>query len=317
MQRATGIRLLILISLLMILIAVAIGREDNGFDLTGSLVPADQIHLGGPPRDGIPAIDAPVFVSAGQAEFLSDDQRVLGLAYRGQVRAYPISILNWHEVVNDRFGQEPVAISYCPLCGTGVAFAARSAAGAHKFGISGLLYNSDVLLYDRATESLWSQLLMQAVAGPLKGERLTPLPLSHTSWKAWRKQHPDTQVLSTDTGHARDYARDPYAGYLDSSTLYFPVSSRSRRYHPKERVLGVEIDGQFKAYPFSELSRSGSALVTDRVADRTITVRFDAEAQSAQAFAADGTQLAAVTGFWFAWYAFHPETEIYSVANRQ
>lgn len=295
----------------LVLAGVATGREDNGFDLDGSLVPANQIHAGGPPRDGIPAIDEPSFVDAGGAGFLADDDRVLGLLHRGQARAYPIAILNWHEVVNDRIGDDPIAVTYCPLCGTGVAFDVDGGGGSSEFGVSGLLYNSDVLLYDRATESLWSQLMMQAISGPRRGERLTPLPIDHTSWRAWRERHPDTLVLSTDTGFDRDYARDPYAGYTDSRSVYFPLSSRSRRYHPKEQVLGVERDGQFRAYPFAELSRADGGVVDDRFAGRPIRVRFDADARSAQAFDADGRVLPAVTSFWFAWFAFHPQTEVW------
>ena len=152
---------------------------------------------------------------------------------------------------------------------------------------------------------------MQAVAGPLKGERLTAVPLVHTSWRAWQLEHPDTLVLSTETGFRRDYDRDPYAGYTGSSDLYFPVNARSRRYHPKERVLGLEIDGRFKAYPFAELSRTGRKEIDDSFAGRKLTIRFDEVAESARVFDEGGRELAAVTGFWFAWYAFHPATEVF------
>ena len=117
----------LLLGLLILAFASAISRDNNGFDLSDSLVPADQIHLGGPARDGIPAIDHPRFVAATEAGFLNDQERVLGLAHNGVIKAYPIAIMNWHEVVNDRFAAEPVAITYCPLCGTGVAFAAHHA----------------------------------------------------------------------------------------------------------------------------------------------------------------------------------------------
>ena len=131
----------------------------------------------------------------------------------------------WSSVVSDHFA---------------VAFDAGPVGKERQFGVSGLLYNSDVLLYDRATESLWSQLLMQAISGPAKGTRLMALPAVHTSWRAWREKYPGTMVLSVDTGFARDYSVDPYAGYDTDTALYFPVRGESRRYHPKERVLGVE-----------------------------------------------------------------------------
>ena len=317
MRRSNLIRLVLLVALLGVLVSAACGRDDNGFDLTGSLVPADQIHLGGPPRDGIPSIDRPRFVAADDADFVTDTDRVLGIARNGRTRAYPIAIMNWHEVVNDRVGGESILVTYCPLCGTGVAFLSPAATGEQGFGVSGLLYNSDVLLYDRQTESLWSQLRMQAVAGPLKGQRLAAVPLIHTSWRAWRAEHPDTQVLSIDTGFDRDYERDPYAGYMASSEVYFPVSASSRRYHPKERVLGLEVDGRFKAYPFAELSRSGDDEIGDSFAGRKLTIRFDPAAKSARAFDENGAEVTAVTGFWFAWYAFHPETEVYTAGRRR
>ena len=134
---------------------------------------------------------------------------------------------------------------------------------------------------------------------------------TRATWRAWKQAHPDTLVLSTDTGFHRDYGRDPYIGYGGGSGLYFPVRAQSARYHPKERVLGLEIDGRFKAYPFAELSRTGRAELTDRFAGRQIRIRFDAVNQSAQAFDADGNQLAGIVGFWFAWFAFHSETEVF------
>ncbi|WP_373509099.1 DUF3179 domain-containing (seleno)protein [Thiocapsa sp.] len=143
----------------------------NAFDLSGGLAPPDEIHVGGPPRDGIPALTDPAFVPAAQADFLAPDDRILGLTPGGEARAYPIAILNRHEIVNDGIGGRAVAVTYCPLCGTGVAFDALHTGRRVEFGVSGLLYNSDVLLYDRQTESLWSQIAKQAVTGPMKGQR--------------------------------------------------------------------------------------------------------------------------------------------------
>lgn len=295
--------------------ALAVTR--NGFDLAESLVPVDEIRSGGPPRDGIPALDDPKLVRAEKADFLTGEDRVLGLERRGEARAYPIKILNWHEIVNDEVAGQPIAVTYCPLCGTGMVFDAEVAGRTLQFGVSGLLYKSDVLLYDRQTESLWSQIGKEAIAGPLRGVPLTALPVTHTSWQAWRKAHPETLVLSTQTGHARDYSRDPYGGYGEESGLYFPVGPRSDRFHPKEWVLGVEVNGRFKAYPFSELAKSGQRKIRDRFNDRTILIRFDPVNQSATAHGTDGRQLPAVPGFWFAWYAFHPETEVFTAGRHR
>lgn len=281
----------------------------NGFDVSAALVPPTAIARGGPPRDGIPAIDHPRFVEAARSG-LADGDRVLGLALDGAARAYPVKILNWHEVVNDRIGDRPVAITYCPLCGTGMAFDARVAGRETTFGVSGLLYNSDVLLYDRATESLWSQLMEQAVSGPLKSTRLIPLPLAHTTWAAWRRRHPATEVLSTKTGFARDYSRDPYAGYDRVARLMFDVQHRDDRLHNKEWVLGLRRGDQAKAYPFSTLDRLADAQgrLDDRLGGQPVEIRFDRAHRSAEAFDAAGRPLPAVMAYWFAWVAFHPDT---------
>lgn len=290
----------------------AAAQTRNGFDLRGALVPADAIQQGGPPRDGIPSIDRPRFVEAGQSG-LKDGDRVLGLARGGIVRAYPVRILNWHEVVNDRLGAEAVAVTYCPLCGTGMAFDARvGGKEPSSFGVSGLLYNSDVLLYDRGTESLWSQIMEQAVAGPMKGSQLTSVPLTHTTWSHWRSRHPRSEVLSTDTGHVRDYERDPYAGYDAVPRLVFDVQHRDERLPLKEWVLGVRLGGQAKAYPFSALAQRVDAKwqLADQLGDVPLTIRFDAGHRTAEAFDAKGQALPSVMAFWFAWVAFHPKTQV-------
>jgi hypothetical protein len=284
----------------------------NGFDVTNALIPIDKIERGGPPKDGIPAIDRPKFVAPDKAGLQPDD-RVLGLSYQGMAKAYPVRILNWHEVVNDQFGDTPVAITYCPLCGTGIAFDARVSDRRLNFGVSGLLYNSDVLLYDRGTESLWSQLKQLSVSGKLKGARLTALPLEHTSWADWRARYPATRVLATDTGFARDYGRDPYAGYERIQRLMFAVEHRDDRFELKEWVLGVEISGVRKAYPFSVLERavSSGGELQDTVGNRPLFIRFDRQHRTAQAFDAQRRPLPAVMSFWFAWVAFFPDTEVY------
>ncbi|HED19112.1 MAG TPA: DUF3179 domain-containing protein [Gammaproteobacteria bacterium] len=283
----------------------------NGFDLSGALVPVEEIRHGGPPRDGIPALDHPRFVSAGKANFLSDSDRVLGIDRNGIRKAYAVKILNYHEIVNDRFDRQAVVVSYCPLCGTGMAFLATADGSARSFGVSGLLYNSDVLLYDRETDSLWSQLMKQAIAGPLRGQHLQQIVMSHTSWGDWRNRHPDTVVLSTDTGSRRNYERSPYAGYENSKDLYFPVSKTDSRYHPKELVIGVSVAGMHKAYPFTELSRTDGDL-KDSVAGRELRVRYDSHNRTGRVFAADGSELPSTISYWFAWHAFHPDSEVYT-----
>ena len=295
------------------------GRPDparfNGFDLSGALVPVDAIERGGPPRDGIPSIDKPRFVPIGRSG-LREDDRVLGLSHKGVVRAYPVRILNWHEVVNDQLAGDPIAVTYCPLCGTGMAFDARvqTTAGVRELslGISGLLFNSDVLLYDRASQSLWSQLRQQAISGPLKGTLLKAVPLEHTTWSDWRRRFPATEVLSFETGFSRDYARDPYAGYESVNRLMFDVQHRDARLGPKEWVLGLSVGTARKAYPFSTLAtRVGKdGVLEDRLGGQVVRIRFDAQHRTARAEDATGQPLPSVLAFWFAWVAFHPKTEL-------
>lgn len=285
--------------------------SSNGFDLSNSLVPADEIHHGGPRRDGISAIDKPKFISPAQADFLKPEHRILGLSRHGISKAYPVQILNYHEIVNDKLGTEPVVITYCPLCGTGMAFSSRVKNTHYSFGVSGLLYNSDMLLYDRQTESLWSQIMKQAIAGPNIGTLLRQLPLTHTSWSDWQRRHPDTRVLSTETGYQRDYARSPYPGYETSSDVFFPVSSISRQYHAKEWVIGIEINNQYKVYPFAELAKLKSTNLQDQFANTRLQVIFDPLNRTGKILDQNGTELPSVTGFWFAWISFHPESLVY------
>ena len=311
-------KLVLLVPVLSILLTGCSNAQEeskNGFDLTNSEIAIEKIHGGGPARDGIPSIDNPRFLTIDQAkEELSDEDPILGVEIDGVSRAYPIAILNWHEIVNDETNGNPFVVTYCPLCGSGVVFSSGSTkkGGGKKrlFGVSGLLYNSDVLLYDRETESLWSQLLGRAISGKLKGERLQLLPATHTSWKVWKRDYPTTTVLSRRTGYFRDYDRDPYSGYVNSEGIYFPVESLNPLYHPKERVLGIEIDGKFKGYPYSELSQAKS-LVVDRFNGVEVKLHFDQESNSAWATDLKGNKLPSVSSFWFAWMAFHPESEVY------
>jgi hypothetical protein len=306
------LRITVLLTALVSLVIYKTLWADGGFDTSNAIIPVEAIESGGPPRDGIPSIDDPVFITPDEAGFLQDDDRVLGIALSGSARAYPIRILNWHEIVNDRIEDQSIVVSFCPLCGTGMVFSAEVDGTVLEFGVSGLLYNSDMLLYDRATYSLWSQIMSQAVAGKLVGTRLTSLPVTHTSWFAWRDQHPETMVLSTDTGYRRDYNHQPYGGYETSRSVMFkPENWPPPDYHPKEWVAGIEIDGQYRAYPFTELERNGADSFNDVFNDKQIVVSWDADNRSVAVTGPDGNPLPVVQGFWFAWYAFHPDTSLF------
>jgi len=279
----------------------------NGFNLTGALIPREQIMRGGPPRDGIPALTDPRFVTAAQAELAPED-RVVGVRLGNAAKAYPIRILNWHEVVNDAVAGRRIVVSYCPLCGTAMVFDAEAGGRRREFGVSGLLFNSDVLLYDRQTKSLWSQIMRKAVSGPAKGTSLLQLPARHTTWREWRAENPDTAVQSFETGSARDYARDPYAGYDAREETFFPLSHRDARLGAKEWVLGVVLDGKAKAYPLKDCPAGG--VWRETLAGRDIRVRCDAAQRPGSVFDGDGAELPSTSAYWFAWAAFHPGTAL-------
>ena len=195
-----------------------------------------------------------------------------------------------------------------------MVFDADSAGRGLTFGVSGLLYQSDMLLYDRQTESLWSQVKSEAVTGKLMGKKLKLLSSSHTTWEAWKKKHPKTLVLTTQTGYRRDYDRDPYRGYAKVKGLYFPVSRQSEAYHPKEQVIGVQVGKAFKAWPFIELSQA-KLPVKEKLNGVSLSVDFDKKSRTAIVYDDMGKEYPSVVAFWFAWYTFHPETSVYKVKN--
>jgi hypothetical protein len=285
--------------------------NNKGFDLSNITVPLEFVKDGGPPRDGIPSIDNPEFINISDADFLNNYDRILGVYFNGVPKAYPVRILNFHEIVNDEFKGHPVVVTFCPLCGSGLAFDAMIEGNKRTFGVSGLLYNSDVLLYDRQSETLWSQILSEAVAGQLAGKKLETIQTYNTSWKNWKDQYPNTVVLSTNTGFSKDYSRDPYPEYYVSEKVWFPVLNTSDAMHPKAKILGLEINGNYKAYPFSELQKS-KGIIQDNVDGQDLLIHYNKKEESAYITDADNRIITSTTLFWFAWVAFHPDTEIYS-----
>lgn len=295
----------------------------NGFDVSRASIDISLIKRGGPPRDGIPALTRPTFISAEQADYLSPKDRVIGISFDGVAKAYPIKILNWHEIVNDQISSRQqgsdknrsVAVTYCPLCGTGMVFDTsnfdtNNGAG-RQLGVSGLLYNSDVLLYDKESESLWSQIMQEAIAGPAVGQKLALLPSTHTTWQQWREKHPSTRVLSRQTGFNRRYNHDPYANYARTPGVMFPVSQQNNALAVKSWVLGLNINQQQRAYPFETLAGLENGTLIDTLGNETINIHFDKSSQSATVFNSSGEQIPAISAYWFAWFAFFPKTEIY------
>jgi hypothetical protein len=284
----------------------------NGFELEGGLVAPIEIDHGGPGRDGIPALDNPIFLEgAAREQQIRPGDRVMGVSHNGVAKAYPIAILDYHEVVNDRFGDTALTITFCPLCGTGMAFFANAAGKDLNFGVSGLIYNSNVLLYDQATQSLWSQVMKKAVTGPLQGTTLTQVPAQYTTWGAWLQQHPQSLVLSRDTGHQRNYDISPYTEYRRLPMVNFATLHSDPRIPAKTWVVGVSVGEAALAVPFEELDKLADGTLNVTVGSQALEIRWDKNAQAARAFEAGGKEFPVTSGYWFAWVAFHPGTALY------
>ncbi len=290
----------------------AVAVQKLGFNLDRASIPVADIHAGGPPRDGIPSIDRPKFMPAAKARFMRDDDLVVSFTHAGETRAYPLRILVWHEIVNDRIGDRAINVSYCPLCGSAMVFDRTIEGRTLEFGVSGLLYQSDVLMYDRQTESLWSQLEMAAVSGPQVGRKLALLPAQHLTWRAWRKSNPGGLVLSTDTGFDRDYGRTPYTDYEQSPRLMFPANSHRKDLPTKAWVAGVVINGTPRAYPHDRLPDGKE--VEDAVGGMMVRLKFDRANRHLVLTGADGAPLPFTPAYWFAWQAFHPNTTVWSAS---
>jgi hypothetical protein len=297
-----------MVAVLMILLAVAAVAQ-NGFDLSNATVPQKELVPGGPPRDGIPSIDHPRFVRRSQVDFLQDDDRVLSLEIENEVRAYPLRILAWHEVVNDQIGEHAIAVTYCPLAGAGLVFDRRVNGRTLSFGVSGLLYQSDLTMYDRETESLWPQVGMKAVSGPQVGAQLRWLPSQGMTWRAWREAYPDGKVLSAETGYARDYGGNAYAGYERSSETMFPVKWIRPELPKKSWVIGVIVNGRPKAYALEDLKEPR---LQDNVDGVQIDIAYDPAKRGAQVIdKQNGRPIPFTIVYWFAWQAFYPKTELF------
>lgn len=271
-QRARGLFLILLASTLLFTAAAAAGELKT--NRSKAIVPLDEIVPGGPPPDGIPAIDKPKFVTPKEADpWLNAKEPVLALEVNGEPRAYPLQILTWHEIVNDTVGGRPVSVTYCPLCNSGIVFDRRLGEKTYDFGTSGMLYKSDLVMYDRQTHSLWSQMEGRAIVGDLAGSRLTMLPANTLAYGEWKRLYPGGKVLSKDTGHFRSYGRNPYDGYDEPSShpfLYF--DKVDRRLPPKERVAGVLIGDGARAYPFGLLATR--KVVADTLGGQPLVIFF-------------------------------------------
>lgn len=313
----------------------------------------EEIVWGGVEVDGIPALVEAAMIPAGQADYLTPDEPVFGVAIGGDARAYPLRILDWHEMANDTVGGVPVALAYCTLCGAGILFD-RRAPGRDKpfeFGSSGLLYRSNKLMYDRETDSLWNQFTGRPVVGKLAGSgiELRQLPVTIASWRKWRERHPGTKVLAPDTGHIRDYSPGAaYGRYFASPKLMFPAGLADGRLDAKEQVFGVRVPAGAKAWPLEAFRQT--PVINDRVGAVDVLVIGDAAERTGRAYrrhggefqatqdpavlqgpggvwkvteealiGPDGARLPRLAGhvaYWFAWASYlGPKPELYQPAR--
>ena len=225
-------------------------------DFSRHSVPYAEILSGGPPKDGIPALDAPAFVSVAEADrWLEPKEPVILFGLGDDVRAYPIQILIWHEIVNDVVNDRPVLITFCPLCNTAIAFDRTVDGRVLDFGTTGRLRYSNLIMYDRQTETWWQQATGEAIVGELTGRRLTFLPAFIVAWEDFKSRYPDGKVLSRDTGYHRPYGDNPYTGYDEVGQIPFLYVGPDTpdKLPPMARVLTLEVNGEAVAYPYSTL----------------------------------------------------------------
>ncbi len=299
-----------------------------GFDLSATAVPAQEIVATGMPKDGLPALVNPAVWTLPDAEgrtakrskFLVPSDRVIGVVLGGSARAYPLRLLVWHEVVNDTLDSRPIAVTYNPLCDSAAVFD-RAGSPPLVFGVSGLLYQSNLLMFDRRPgdkgESLWSQLLFQPVAGPAVRDSggLSVLPCSVVTWADWQAAHPATTVLAPDPRLHQQYKRDPYSSYFSSDILRFPV----RPLPPPESgplktaVIAVSLDGVWHAFPYPALFERAdkSGRWSTNVGNVPLDFRIRREHPQTVEVSSPGRSMPTVYAFLFAWTATHGQDTVW------
>ena len=265
----------------------------------------DLVFQGCPRRDCIPSIDQPEFLPVEEVDFLDPDDLILVVSHDGITRAYPTRILDRHEIVNDWFGETPVAVTFCPLCGSGLAFIRELDGTDVELGVSGLLHNNDLIMYDRKTQSLWQQITGAAIAGPKRGEALQSIPATMSLWGDWKQSHPEAGVLA----YADDpsgYTKAQYGDYAENDRLLFPVSKQDARLHVKKVIYGIEIGER-------SIAVEADWLTEQREWEHQIDgqhLRLEMDSVGAVTATMGQQPVAVHRMFWFAWYSFHPDTSL-------
>ena len=250
-----------------------VGNPNTNPNTEEWLVPKNLVRDGGPGKDGIPSIDNPRFSNVDDIDFLGNDDLVVLVEVDGDVRGYPHPILDWHEIANDRPGLKPLAITYCPLTGTAIGWERRINNVETTFGVSGLLYNTNLLPYDRETNSTWSQLRQDCINGELISQKAVQYPVTEIEWGLLKETMPEIMILNTDTGASRDYTRYPYGDYkINNNKLFFPITEEDNTLPQKERVLSLINGNNAKAYRFSSFPKNGGVIEDDFTGDNFVIV---------------------------------------------
>lgn len=280
-------------------------------DFTGAKVKPEDLIQGCAGKDCIPSIDKPLFEEGQRASWLQEDDVVFTINYKGVQKAYPQRILNWHEIVNDEVAGNPIAITFCPLCGSAIAFERKVNGVITELGISGKLHDSDLVMYDRYEGNLWQQITGEAIVGPgaRRNEKLKPVLLGTTTWRKWRTEFPTTQVLSRNTGFSRDYDQYPYGTYEQDDQLLFGVKGLNKSLQIKTVVYGIEVNGKSKAYPLSIFDNK--AVIEDSLGDIKLKLEKTDSGEIKVTNLETNKDIIPLRLFWFAWAAFHPDTQLY------
>ena len=278
-------------------------------------VPLEEIIGGGPAKDGIPSIDHPKFVAPHDADsWIKDDEPGIAVSLDGVNRFYPYQILVWHEIVNDTIVRKRILVTYCPLCMTGYVFDPKVGGEVVEFGTSGKLWNSNLVMYDRKTDSLWSQLLGEAIGGEMTGVKLSLVASDQMEYGTWKKAYPNGEVLSRDTGATRFYGRNPYGSYFSVQDFSLSmVKVKDERISNDTLVFGVVVNDSAKAYPIDLVKKRES--IEDTFRGTTFTLSYDKTLDVVRVFKKlpDGKteRVNPFSSFWFAWAVTHPGTDLY------
>ena len=271
--------------------------------------PLADIFQGCPKPDCIPAIDKPEFLPMDQVDFLDDDDLIIAYIGKQQSRVYPTRMLDFHEIVNDQIDGHAIAITYCPLCGTGVAFSRELDGKVLRLGVSGVLHGSDLVLYDAESRSLWQQITGKAFAGPSRGQSLKTLPVSMTTWARWKSAHPDSVVLKPQPPKGlKAYKKNNYGDYQNSEKIMFG-GRQDPRLHPKKVVYGFANNDGAIAFDADKLASDNTHKF--KLAGLEYQISLSKDGSAAVTELASGQVSQPLRTFWFAWYTFHPETGLW------